>query len=782
MKNLQGQETQSYSGNLAKGKAIGTWVLKNTGNITTNSFDVTTTKVKVMLQNSVHNQGGHKIQNDDIEAFDSDCDEMPTVSAVFMANLYAYDSDVLSEYSKQPVFVDDSNIDITSDSNVICYDQYMKENESEVVQDTTSFEQQDAMIMSVIEEMSNQVAKCNAVNQENKTGNGSLNHFVLHKQLSIEQAFWLPIFKTVSEKPSIQPEPVQHNLPQKLPSTSMVKQNILNAKSHLDDFDKVIKVRTKVRGQNDGTWGFEHIRGAFEKDIIPFVKSLRESFANFELCLNRKVYELKAIFQQMETEVEQCSMDRKYFEIEKKELLIENERFLEQIIFQDIMCTVMHSYDDLVKYADMEKSYIDEYIRSDESIAKHKALEFEIERILRAVVSQDIMSIVQNPTVVETSDLQTELEHQTVAQLGNLKGKCKDTPCVSDTLDPLSQKLKNENVELEFQVLNYAKENVHLKTTYKNLFDSISVTRAQTKTIIDSLQDKLHDTIYENAKLRAQLFDKTSKQKDATKGTSVNTQFCKQSILGKPPSSSGSKLYVVTPFPKSKGLPKIDESHALSKPVTSNSIPIPQESKVVKNEKVIAPGMFRIDPRKTSKEDKFVPINKVRASVRTNSITVSQSHVITKKDVNSNSNGLSSTGIESTAMTRRSQPRSNIKNDRVPSTSKSSCIKIKEVKVEEHYRNLMFSKNNIHMSSECNNIKLAIRNDKSEVVCAMCKQCLITANRDVCVLNYVNDMNSRGHSNLFMVRRLWMLKAHDRKSEASHKFCLEVLGNRQLWR
>ncbi|GJW52691.1 hypothetical protein Tco_0096776 [Tanacetum coccineum] len=47
---------------------------------------------------------------------------------------------------------------------------------------------------------------------------------------------------------------------------------------------------------------------------------------------------------------------------------------------------------------------------ANESHAKHKALEFEIECLLRVVVSQDIMSIVQNPTVVETSDLQTELE------------------------------------------------------------------------------------------------------------------------------------------------------------------------------------------------------------------------------------------------------------------------------------------------------------------------------------------------------------------------------------
>ncbi|GJZ99248.1 hypothetical protein Tco_0671799 [Tanacetum coccineum] len=46
------------------------------------------------------------------------------------------------------------------------------------------------------------------------------------------------------------------------------------------------------------------------------------------------------------------------------------------------------------------------------------------------------------------------------------------------------------------------------------------------------------------------------------------------------------------------------------------------------------------------------------------------------------------------------------------------------------------------MSSECNNITLAIQNSKSEIVCVMCKQCLVIANHDVCVLNYVNDMNS----------------------------------------
>ncbi|GKB48758.1 hypothetical protein Tco_0899511 [Tanacetum coccineum] len=95
----------------------------------------------------------------------------PIASAVLMAKLSAYDSDVLSkvptydtyldnhvidqsvqemQYSEQPLFTNDPDIDITNDN-------------------TPSSAQQDSMIMSVIEEMSNQVGKCNEVNEENKT-------------------------------------------------------------------------------------------------------------------------------------------------------------------------------------------------------------------------------------------------------------------------------------------------------------------------------------------------------------------------------------------------------------------------------------------------------------------------------------------------------------------------------------------------------------------------------------------------------------------------------------
>nr|GEX74316.1 hypothetical protein [Tanacetum cinerariifolium] len=186
-------------------------------------------------------------------------------------------------------------------------------------------------------------------------------------------------------------------------------------------------------------------------------------------------------------------------------------------------------------------------------------------------------------------------------------------------------------------------ENAHLKATYKNLFDSISVSRAQTKTIIASLQNELQSNIYKNAKL------------------------AKQPIV--------------------ETLPKIGETNALSKPVTLNSVSISQESKGLNNDKVIAPEMFRINPSKTSREEKHVP-NTVSASNRTKPITYSQPPFISKKDVNSDLNGLSSTGIDNTK-TKRPQPRSNIKHDRVPSASKSSRSNNKEAEVKEYHRNFV---------------------------------------------------------------------------------------------
>nr|GFB60958.1 hypothetical protein [Tanacetum cinerariifolium] len=192
---------------------------------------------------------------------------------------------------------------------------------------------------------------------------------------------------------------------------------------------------------------------------------------------------------------------------------------------------------------------------ADESLDKQKSLELKIKRLLKASVSHDIMSIVQNSFVDVPSDLQTELDHtkeklelciikkekeyaveRLQAQLRDLKGKHSNTPSALNTLDPLHQKLESKIVELEFQVVNYEREISHLKTTYKNLFDSIKSNRAHAK---------LHDLIYKNAQLRARGFENTFESVKNTSGTSVTPHVDKPKLSVVPPLSK--KLHVSMP-------------------------------------------------------------------------------------------------------------------------------------------------------------------------------------------------------------------------------------------
>ncbi|GKC16437.1 retrovirus-related pol polyprotein from transposon TNT 1-94 [Tanacetum coccineum] len=208
VQNIQGRQTQSYAGNVARGNPTGTRVIQHTRNATANQSKEAGVALdkeqlafladkweRVDSGTYTHTLTTTILRTDGIDGFDLECDKAPTSSAVFMANLSAYGLDVLfkvpnydtyhdnnvfehsvqeMQYFEQHVIDDDSNIEITNDNIVISYDQYLKENESKFVQSTASPEQHKDMIMSVIEKMSNQVAKYNAVYQENKIVNESL--------------------------------------------------------------------------------------------------------------------------------------------------------------------------------------------------------------------------------------------------------------------------------------------------------------------------------------------------------------------------------------------------------------------------------------------------------------------------------------------------------------------------------------------------------------------------------------------------------------------------------
>ncbi|GJU71152.1 retrovirus-related pol polyprotein from transposon TNT 1-94 [Tanacetum coccineum] len=133
-------------------------------------------------------------QADDLDAYDSDCDELNTAKVALMANLSHYGSDALAEVhnhdnvnnnminqvvqvissSEQSNVVNHSETEITSDSNIIPYSQYVIESQQAAVQNSNSSAQQDALILSVIEQLKTQVANCTKVNLENKSVNNTL--------------------------------------------------------------------------------------------------------------------------------------------------------------------------------------------------------------------------------------------------------------------------------------------------------------------------------------------------------------------------------------------------------------------------------------------------------------------------------------------------------------------------------------------------------------------------------------------------------------------------------
>ncbi|GKA97427.1 hypothetical protein Tco_0825321 [Tanacetum coccineum] len=134
-------------------------------------------------------------QADDLDAYDSDCNDISIAKAVLMANLSSYGSYVLSEvphsdntnndmlnqsvqemsYSEPSKFLNHPENEIHSDSNIIPYSQYLLETQNAAVQDTNSSAQQDVMILSLFEQVSNQVTNCTKVNKDNLITNESLS-------------------------------------------------------------------------------------------------------------------------------------------------------------------------------------------------------------------------------------------------------------------------------------------------------------------------------------------------------------------------------------------------------------------------------------------------------------------------------------------------------------------------------------------------------------------------------------------------------------------------------
>ncbi|GJY76548.1 hypothetical protein Tco_0481664 [Tanacetum coccineum] len=316
-------------------------------------------------------------QADDLDAYDSNCDKLNTAKVALMANLSHYGSDALVESN----VVNHSETEIISDSNIIPYSQYVIESQQAAVQNSNSFAQQDALILSeslmqtvtllkndfkkeesrnidreiALEKRIKQLDIIKAQQLEPKLYDGNviknMSAIVIlgseetlmlaeesRSKMLLKQKDPMMLEKKVnttpnfmnSPDPTLSSRPTKVEVPKELPKVSMVNTSLKKLKHHLAGFDVVVKERTTATAITEGSWGFEHTKACFRDEIIPFVKALKDLFNTFNQYLIDELLEVQNVFHQMEQPIEQHRLESKTFEVKMNQVLNENERQTEK--------------------------------------------------------------------------------------------------------------------------------------------------------------------------------------------------------------------------------------------------------------------------------------------------------------------------------------------------------------------------------------------------------------------------------------------------------------------
>ncbi|GJZ82833.1 hypothetical protein Tco_0648006 [Tanacetum coccineum] len=224
--------------------------------------------------------------------------------------------------------------------------------------------------------------------------------------------------------------------------------------------------------------------------------------------------EVQIGFDQMEAAVQQYSVDKQCLEIAKKELLLENDRLLQQIMSQDVLLTVMNSISLNGEFVNIERKRnesCDKCFNLDAELLKsqnaHNDLLKSYSQLEKHFISLEL-SIQLNQEFFqkrESCDNQNALKILELFENNDLKAQLQDkdtTICkLKEIIKSMREKSKEENV-------NYDYCEIETKNIFKDQFDSIKRTRVRTTEQSDSLIDKLNLKCAENEDLKAQIQDK----------------------------------------------------------------------------------------------------------------------------------------------------------------------------------------------------------------------------------------------------------------------------------
>ncbi|GKB18042.1 retrovirus-related pol polyprotein from transposon TNT 1-94, partial [Tanacetum coccineum] len=462
-------------------------------------------------------------QANHLDAYDSDCDDFFTAKVVLMANLSSYGSDVLSK-------------------------------------DTNSIAQQDAMILSVFEQLSNQVTNCNKVNKDNLIANESLS-FELErykervKLLEERQNVDLSTREKLIMDGIIREKNAQfmdfekeiNYLKQTLSEQSKEKDlltktfNVFKNESkekEAKNIDKEIALENKVKELDNSVCKMgqsAQIVHMLTKPQVFYENNLKQAlgFQNpfylkkaqqirpmlYDGSVIAKVTNVISIVDSKETlmleEESQSKMLLKQSDpmvLEKKVNIkpinyVELNRLSEDF---DIVNIVVNSSLDINTSVNVNSSAaMNDSVNYVEMC--NKCLELEAELIKQHNMNDTSVNQTK-PTfdhLFELDNLKAELQAKdtTIEKLkANIKrlNKTSTTNSVKKDID----EIETINIELEHRVAKLIAKNEHLKQTYKQLYDSIKPSRVRSKEHAESLVNQLNQKSVEITDLNAQLQEK----------------------------------------------------------------------------------------------------------------------------------------------------------------------------------------------------------------------------------------------------------------------------------
>nr|GEU48173.1 reverse transcriptase [Tanacetum cinerariifolium] len=221
-------------------------------------------------------------QADDLDTYNSDCDEINSTKIALMANLSHYGSDNLAE--------DNKNVNEFLTAELERYKD--QKTDAIVIRDSEETlilkdESRSKMLQKLKDPMMSEkkvntkpvdYAALNQLSQDFET------RFMPQNELSAKQALWSR-YSVNSEEPNLSLSTTIVEVAKELPKVSMVNSSLKKLKFHLASFDVVVKERTTATAITEGTWGFKHIKACFMDEIIPIVKALKDLFNSFDQFL-----------------------------------------------------------------------------------------------------------------------------------------------------------------------------------------------------------------------------------------------------------------------------------------------------------------------------------------------------------------------------------------------------------------------------------------------------------------------------------------------------------------